>query len=169
MIAKNSLPASATTALLLSFVTTTLLGAGFVYSFWSTTNVDLAVQRSILFIVAMAIVHVAGHAVYARQIPLLCDSASSAPPPSLRQIGRNMSARTAWLGGFVVCLALSGKQFLTGYEFRQSILESGRTLDSVPPTMLTTNPAAGVAFLCVSLVCLLAAFRQKPQPRVTSD
>jgi hypothetical protein len=58
------------------------------------------------------------------------------------------------------CFALAGQRFLASHDLRNRIIESGRTLDSVPPTMLSQHPALGIVMICVGLICALLAFRK---------
>jgi hypothetical protein len=71
--------APARIAISASFVVISLLGAGFVFSYWASESVAGAAGRSILFIVIMASVHLAGYLLYVEQtLPMRAE----AIPPS---------------------------------------------------------------------------------------
>jgi hypothetical protein len=71
--------APARIAIAVSFVAISLLGAGFIYSYWASESVAGAAGRSILFVVIMASVHIAGYLLYVEQtIPLRSETVS--PP-----------------------------------------------------------------------------------------
>ena len=83
--------------------------------------------------------------------------------PSATSDRHHRQLTRVWLLGWLlaaVCFVLAAKQFMAGHELRERILESGRSLDSVPATMLGENPAIGVVWTCGGLVCLLYAFRK---------
>jgi hypothetical protein len=50
-----------------SFVAISLLGAGFLFSYWASESISEATGRSILFIIIMASVHLAGYLLYVEQ------------------------------------------------------------------------------------------------------
>jgi hypothetical protein len=149
-----------------SFLVTSLLGVSFIYSFWAVTDSVAAVQRSAAFVMAMVLLHVVGCCAYLTQKPqtALFALAEPAVPETLESgwpaMARTQAWRICWLAASTVCFILAVRQFVAGHEFRERILESGRSLDSVPPTMLSSQPATGVACFCFSLVCGLIAFRR---------
>lgn len=69
------------TAVATSFLVTSLLGVSFVYSFWASSSLAMAWQRSGLFVVAIAGVHFLGFVLYTNQAP------SVATNPVLTQSG----------------------------------------------------------------------------------
>ena len=50
-----------------SFIIMSVAGAGFVFTYWSTQSIAAAAGRSILFVVVMACVHLAGYILYVQQ------------------------------------------------------------------------------------------------------
>ena len=50
-----------------SFVVMSIIGAGFVFSYWSSQSITTAAGCSILFLVIIACVHLAGYILYVRQ------------------------------------------------------------------------------------------------------
>ena len=147
-----------------SFLVTSLLGVSFIYSFWAVTDSVAAVQRSAAFVMAMVLLHVVGCCAYLTQKPQTALFATAQPafPESLESGWPAMSStqvwRICWLAASTVCFVLAVRQFIAGHEFRERILESGRSMNSV----LTgnSNSELGVAFVCFSLVCGLIAFRR---------
>jgi hypothetical protein len=149
-----------------SFLLTSLLGASFIYSAWAAADLVGAVQRSAAFVTAMVLLHVAGCCAYLpqkHQTALLAPS-EPAETASLETgwpaMASTRSWKLCWLAASIVCLVQAVRQLIAGHEFRERVLESGRSLESVPPTMLGSQPATGVAFVCFRLVCGLIAFRR---------
>ena len=109
-----------------------------------------ALIRGTVFVLAVALLHVAGMLIYTGQGP-----------------GRPRSAPRLHQHGWVlvecalVCMVLAVSQFVLGWNLRLAILESGRELTSVPPTLLSRNPATGFAFVCIGMCFVLAAFRRQ--------
>jgi len=66
----------------------------------------------------------------------------------------------SWITASIVSFVFAAKEFSAGNQVRQRVLDSGRSLDEVPQTMLGEHPAMGVALICIGLICLLAAFRK---------
>jgi hypothetical protein len=52
-----------------SFVAVSLVGTGFLFGYWASESIAGAAGRSILFIVIMASVHLAGYLLYVQQAP----------------------------------------------------------------------------------------------------
>ena len=155
---------TAKTAVATSFLVTTLLGVYFIYSIRAATDSVAAIRSSVVFAMAMVLLHVVGCCAYLTQKPQTALFAPAEPlEPASRESGWPAMASTqawkiCWLATATACFVLAVREFIAGQEFRERILESGRSMDSV----LTENssPAMEVASVCFGLVCVLIAFRR---------
>jgi hypothetical protein len=86
--------ASARITVAASFVAISVLGAGFVFSYWVNESIGGAAGRSILFVIIMASVHVAGYLLYVEQTPSIRSDAISAPPRASFEFAPHYSPAT---------------------------------------------------------------------------
>jgi hypothetical protein len=143
-------------AILLSFLVTSTLGAALISRHWQLVDApEVAWGRSAGFVVIMAGVHFVVFRVHQRP-------SASEREQSVRSWAASwpVSSRYGWLVVACSFLALAIHEFNAGYELRARILASGRSLESVPPTLLSQRPATGVAMSCIGLILVLIACRR---------
>ena len=149
-------------AICLSFVCTSVLGTWFIVSHWLTRDVvALAYVRAVGFTGIMAGVHFVAFRMHQCQFmtaqpPALHEAPAATQPPAVR---RHILWRLAW--SILACpfIVMAINEFVAHHELRTRILESGRSLDSVPFTMLGQYPASDVALACFGVICVLIGFR----------
>jgi hypothetical protein len=136
-------------AILLSFAGTSVLGAWLIFSRWLTRDAAAAAYiRATGFVGIMAGVHFVAFRMYQRQ-------GAPARPPA---VVPHMMRRVAWSVPACVFFLMAVGQFVVGQQLRTRILASGRSLDSVPPTVLGHYSALGVALASFGATCLLVGF-----------
>lgn len=138
-----------------SFCVMALAGASGIAGVWlAAGHSQTAFIRSLVFVAAVAVLYGIGSLLYVGQ-----GQKRPVGPPQLKERG--------WLAlaGSAVFFVLAIQQFVEGWKFRQTILESGRELTSVPPTMLSQDPATGFVLACIGMCFVLAAFRRQDEPQ----
>jgi len=161
----------ARTALSASWLLTSVTGSAFIYSFWARNAPEQSAPRSIVFLLVMSLLHGIAFLVLRKQdhelktgkrpaSPVVPIADSESAHSGWPRCSESPAWMISWLAMSFTCFALAGRRFLAGHELQNRIIESGRTLDSVPPTMLSQHPALGVAMICVGFICALLAFRK---------
>jgi hypothetical protein len=143
-----------------SFACTSMIGVGFILMYWLSRGADaLGFIRAAGFIGIMAGIHFVAYRQYQRE-----ESAVQGAT-----VPRHIVWRVIWSALACTFYVLAINQFVAGYQLRVRILELGRTLDSVPPTMLGADPAFGVALTCIATVSLLIGFRPRAESRALAN
>ena len=151
-------------AILLSFLVTSTVGATFIFRYWQSVDASkVAWVRSVGFVVIMAVVHFVVSRVHQHSSALEQQQRGRS-----RAASRPVSSRYGWLVAACPFFALAIHEFIAGYELRARILASGRSLEAVPPTLLSQRPATGVAMSCIGMILVLVACR-KPASKPESD
>jgi len=148
-------------AILFSFLVTSTLGTAFISRHWQLVDSpEVAWIRSAGFVVIIAGVHFVVFRVHQRSSAL-----ERQQPVRSWAAFRPVSSRYGWLVVACPFFALAIHEFNAGYELRARILASGRSLESVPPTLLSQRPATGVAMSCIGLLLVLIACRKPASTR----
>jgi hypothetical protein len=89
-----------------------------------------------------------------------CDTIDVMSDSSIeRRLKASKACLLGWLVAATAFFVAAARQFAAGFRVRHETLEAGRSLEAVPRTMLGQHPAAGLALVCIGLVCALLAFR----------
>ena len=92
--------------MIVSFVVASVLGASFVFAFWMDQSIAIGATRSVLFVVILACVHLAGYLLYVRQFAEGCTGNFTTPSASATEVAHR-KPRQWFLGsvsGFILLI-----------------------------------------------------------------